>query len=280
MSEGLAQAVLLGALHGATTFMPVSRGGHWALSEMLFDLDAIGPTDEAGLVLASLVATVFIVHNAAFNLVRASARAMVRPTSLATTDEGRDLVTVVLAQIPTAVAWLLLRESGNALNRQPLFVALGLLFTASVLLSTAWAGHGGQLHPTLGHALLIGAGQGFALFPGISRSGCTIAVALWLGLTERRSFELSLLVSIPAIIGSLAIDHAGAFMSIHRAGGVFTDVSLIRPLATTAVALVVGIGAAKLVRTAVVRGHVAWFAMWVAPLAIATFAFARAWPTH
>jgi undecaprenyl-diphosphatase len=271
MSQGLAQAVLLGALHGATTFMPVSRGGHWALSEMLFDLDAIGPTEEAGLVLASLVATLFIVRHAAVNLLRASARAVLRPTTLTTTHEGRDLVTVTVAQIPAALVWLMLRESGGTLERQPLFVAVGFMLTAGLLMSTAWAGPGERLHPTWGQALLIGIAQGIAMVPGISRSGCTIAVALWLGLTARRSFELSMLVAIPAIIGSLAIQHAGVLTA---------DVLLIRPVVAMTVALVTGTVAAMLVRTVVVRGHIAWFSLWVAPLAIATFAFARAWPNH
>jgi undecaprenyl-diphosphatase len=271
MYRGLAQAISLGALHGSTTFLPISRGGHLALVEMLFDFDAIGRSEEMGMVLGTFVATLIVVWHAVANVARASVRAVIRPSTLKTTHEGRDLTTVILAQLPTAMLWLLLGDGRDTLGRQPLLVAIGFLFTTVVLLSSAWAGRGERIQPTWVHALLIGVAQGIALFPGISRIGCTIATAMWLGMTERRSFELSILVSIPALIGSLVQ---------LRAGMVSVDFSPLGTCIAAGVTLLTGVGAAGILRALVVRGQMAWFSMWVAPLAIATFAFARAWPDH
>ena len=51
--------------------------------------------------------------------------------------------------------------------------------------------------------ILVGLAQGFAVLPGISRSGLTIAVLLILGLRRKQSAEISFLLSIPTILGAL-----------------------------------------------------------------------------
>ena len=51
-------------------------------------------------------------------------------------------------------------------------------------------------------ALLIGIVQGLAVMPGISRSGSTIAVGIFLGLNREMAARYSFLLSIPAILGA------------------------------------------------------------------------------
>jgi len=55
---------------------------------------------------------------------------------------------------------------------------------------------------TLQMALLIGIVQGGAVFPGISRSGVTISLALMLGVMDRQAVTFSFLLSVPAILGA------------------------------------------------------------------------------
>ena len=54
----------------------------------------------------------------------------------------------------------------------------------------------------MGQALGIGFVQGLAILPGISRSGSTIAAALFLGLDGKTAARYSFLLSIPAIVGA------------------------------------------------------------------------------
>jgi undecaprenyl-diphosphatase len=54
----------------------------------------------------------------------------------------------------------------------------------------------------LKQALLIGLAQGFAVLPGFSRSGWTIATGLFLGLDRESSARYSFLLSIPIILGA------------------------------------------------------------------------------
>jgi len=55
---------------------------------------------------------------------------------------------------------------------------------------------------TLRDAITIGVAQAVALFPGISRSGVTIATGLFLGLTRETAARFSFLMAVPVIAGA------------------------------------------------------------------------------
>ena len=52
----------------------------------------------------------------------------------------------------------------------------------------------------------MGAAQGAASFPGLSRSGATISSGLLQGIKREMVFKFSFLLSIPAIIGDLGVE--------------------------------------------------------------------------
>jgi undecaprenyl-diphosphatase len=105
--------------------------------------------------------------------------------------------------------------------------------------------------------------------PGLSRSASTITVALLLGVRRERAFELSMLMSLPAVLGATLLEAPKAF----------ADSALVLPAAIGAVvAFLVGLGALGLLRRIVVAGRFSWFAAWVVPVALATLALATAWP--
>ncbi|MGB9740891.1 MAG: undecaprenyl-diphosphate phosphatase [Candidatus Bathyarchaeia archaeon] len=51
--------------------------------------------------------------------------------------------------------------------------------------------------------MIVGAAEGAAIIPGLSRSGLTIAAALLLGLKREKAFKFSFLLSIPAVVGAI-----------------------------------------------------------------------------
>jgi undecaprenyl-diphosphatase len=79
-----------------------------------------------------------------------------------------------------------------------------LLFTAILLSIAEWLGR--REHDldqmTWLDALLIGLGQGLAIFPGISRSGATIATGLTRKLKREPSARFSFLLATPIILGA------------------------------------------------------------------------------
>ncbi len=56
---------------------------------------------------------------------------------------------------------------------------------------------------------MIGFAQVLALVPGISRSGTTVAMALWLGLAAEEAAAFSFLMAIPAIAGAALLQMPG-----------------------------------------------------------------------
>jgi len=68
-----------------------------------------------------------------------------------------------------------------------------------------------------GDAFWIGLVQGVALMPGVSRSGSTILIGLWLGLRKDTAAKFSFLISIPAILAAMAMElrHAGSLFSVY-----------------------------------------------------------------
>ena len=55
------------------------------------------------------------------------------------------------------------------------------------------------------HAAGVGLSQGIAVLPGLSRSGTTIAYLVGAGIERTHAVTLSMLLSIPAILGALAL---------------------------------------------------------------------------
>jgi undecaprenyl-diphosphatase len=110
-----------------------------------------------------------------------------------------------------------------------------------------------------------------AVLPGLSRSGSTIVLALWLGVRPVRAFELSMLISLPAVGGAVLLE--GRHISDLGDGLALVALGAI-------VAFFVGVLALNLLRRSLVRGLFPWFALWVVPLGFATMALAWAWPAR
>lgn len=258
-------AGILGTLQGLTEFLPVSSSGHLALGQLWLGLTEGNLTLSVVLHAGTLLATVAYFYPRLLSICRDLLRS---PQHALATAGGQDLRTVVLASIPTAIIGLAFKDTIEAWTLDPKIVAIGFFITAAVLISTrfvperASAAPGtfpADQFPSAAAALLVGVAQSIAIAPGISRSGSTIAALLWLGVRPARAFELSMLVSLPAVTGAFLLEarHAGGV-----AGGVL-------PMAFGAlVALIVGLVALRLLQGVVTQGRFAWFALWVVPLGL------------
>lgn len=268
MDQTLIETAILGLLQGATEFLPVSSSGHLAVSERLFGMQDAGLTLNVVLHAGTLFAIGVILRRPLFEAVREGVLALRHPVRWRDTPGGRDALFVVLASVPTAVIGLLLHDVVAEWTHSPLAVGLGFATTTGLLISARLRPGGTRPVPSGVGALLIGLAQGLAVAPGISRSGATICVALWLGVKPGRAFELSMLASVPAVLGAVLLEAPGAL----RAGAI--------PVGSTcvgaAVALVTGMVALRLLRGVVDRGRLSWFAWWTGPLAVLCLALA-AW---
>lgn len=202
----LAQALALGVMQGVTEFLPISSSGHLALAETwipgleqpsLF-FDVIVHLGTLAAILWAFRARVAALGRGAWSLLPGDRGSASHET------ERRWLVLISVACVPTAIVGFALAPAVARFRTDPSAVGWALLATAGILIAAWRAGRrpAGDRELSLRDAFLVGAVQGLAVMPGISRSGATIATALWRGSGAGVAVEFSLLVSVPAILGA------------------------------------------------------------------------------
>jgi undecaprenyl-diphosphatase len=268
MFSPIRDAALLGVIQGVTEFLPISSDGHLALVEMLFRIQG-GLTFNVMLHAGTLIATALVMRERLGLAMLDSFRALRSPRHMTQSAGGRDALVVILASIPTAIMGLLLRDVVDHWTESPLVVGLGFLGTSACVVSTLWVRPGKSDVPSYRGALLVGIAQGLAVLPGLSRSGMTITSALWLGVRPERAFELSFLMSLPAVFGAILLE------SRHTLAESFP---VVPASVGASVAFASGVLSLLLLRRIVKNGRFALFALWTAPLSLATLAMAAVWP--
>ncbi|MCK9995317.1 MAG: undecaprenyl-diphosphate phosphatase [Candidatus Krumholzibacteria bacterium] len=192
--------LLLAVVQGLTEFLPVSSSGHLVLFQYFLGVRE-GDVFFDVLLHVGTLGSILVVYR----------REILRLLKFDRAATGY-LVSLAVGTLPAVAVGLLLKSHIEELYHSPLVAAGGLVFTAAVLFSTRFSRSSQPLddpwepHPVaLGRALLIGIAQGFAILPGISRSGSTIAAALWAGLPRAEAARFSFLLSIPAVGGALVL---------------------------------------------------------------------------
>jgi len=272
MAIPLGEGAVLGLVQGIAAFLPISAEGHRALAQLLYG----GEAEMAATVLlhvGTLAATVVVLRKRVWNAIEEGLRGIGRPALLKETPGGRDASFVALATVPTVLVGLALkRQAGESFGSLAL---IGVCFLASAAvvagtkLAPAAGAEGARTPPEWASALLVGAAQGCAVLPGLSRPALAIASLLWLGVGTERAFELSFLVSIPAVAGAIALE------SRHALHG---DEALGAMALATVLAFVAGLGGLYAMRAVVVSGKLQWFSFYLVPVAVATLAWGYARP--
>ena len=266
--------VIMGAIQGATEFLPVSSSGHLAVSQLILAEHGEQLSDrpfvlEIVLHLATLLAVIiFYRRHVAAAVVGAGRgiRALFqgRLGNVLADDDGATMaMAVVVGTVPTGIIGILVKGVAGHVSRSATGLGLTFLCCAGLLLASRWCAFK-QRKLDWKVALIIGTIQGLAVLPGISRSGATIACALALGMDREAAARFSFLLSIPAIAGAALVEldlsriddggHALAF----ALGGL--------------VAFVIGLAALTLLVRVVKQGRLWLFAPYVAAVGILTLA--------
>jgi undecaprenyl-diphosphatase len=129
----------------------------------------------------------------------------------------RYLALLVVATIPAALIGVLFQRSIEEHFRS--MVALGVEFIVTgLLLWSTRRSSGDRTLPGWMGAVSIGLGQAFAILPAISRSGATVAAALWARLTPVAAAEFSFLMAVPVIAGAALLEGRHAAVSLSQVG--------------------------------------------------------------
>ena len=201
-----ADAALLGLVQALAEFLPISSSGHLVLAEKLLGVTAEGGTAfEVAVHFGTLLSVAVLFRRDLVDLVRAGAnglRAGADRRSRWATDSGlRLLAAIVIGCIPAGVIGVLFKDQLEALFHSPRLVCAALVGTGLWLLASRFAPPG-EAEVTPGRALMIGVAQAVAIMPGISRSGSTIAGAMFLGVERELAARFSFLMSLPVIFGA------------------------------------------------------------------------------
>jgi undecaprenyl-diphosphatase len=212
------QAVLLGFIQGMTEWLPISSTGHLRIAEQLLGLTLPLLFDVALHVGTLIIILLFFRKDIKLIMV-----ALVRGDFKS--ENGKLIPLIVVGTIPTAIIGVVLSSTIETYFSSFLPIA-GAFLTCGVVLYASKTGNAQKDHVTYISALVVGAAQGVALIPGLSRSGLTIATALMLGVRREKAFKFSFLLSVPAVFGALGLTLYEQHTMLTLAGVDWTEILL------------------------------------------------------
>lgn len=198
-------ALALGVLQGLTEFLPVSSSGHLVLGQSILGFREPGLIFDILLHVGTLAAVLAFYGKDLWRVARAWGASLAgrRPADGA----ARMGWLLILGSMPAGIAGVFLDDLIEEMFAAPKLVAGALLVTGGILRFARPKGGAGRGESEMRakDALFIGAFQAFAIVPGISRSGATIAAALMRGVEREQAARFSFLLSAPAISGAFLL---------------------------------------------------------------------------
>lgn len=219
----LLEAIIMGVVQGLTEFLPVSSSGHLVIFGKLLGAQIEGSVlfeiilhlgtliaiaiafyeDIAALILNGLA----ILKNTWVWVLHRVRRSKEMAPKIIETSYQRFVMLIIVATIPTVILALILENLILQAFSSLVFTGIGLLVTATLLLITMKLPSGNLDEQTVSYkkAILVGIFQGFATFPGVSRSGSTMVAGLLGGMKREFVVKFSFIMSIPAILGAMLL---------------------------------------------------------------------------
>lgn len=271
--------IILGIVQGATEFLPVSSSGHLVLFYNIFGITGNTILLSVILHVATLFAVVFVYYKDIAKLIK---NPFCKTNKL-----------LVVATIPTILLVLLFKKFiEESFGGQ--WLIIGFIITAIVLVVAEYMGKKNEssrqnvfrkqagiennnitnLNISYKQGIVIGVAQGLASFPGISRSGSTIAAGLMAGVSKNEVANFSFLLSIPIILASLGYEMLGFFTE----GGSAMAFNFGALSVGFLFAFISGLLCIKLMLAFVKKQKLTWFSLYL--LALSTFMVLNTYVFH
>jgi undecaprenyl-diphosphatase len=199
---GWIEAVVLGVVQGLTEFLPISSSAHLRLVGEVFGWEDPGAAFTAITQIGTEAAVLLYFRHDIARIVVAWLG------SLAGRRKGdpdaRMGWLIIVGSLPIVVLGLLFQDDIETTLRDLRIVATALIVFSLILY---WADRVGSKQRdlrdlTIGHGIGYGFAQAMALIPGVSRSGGTITMGLFLGYNRAAAARYSFLLAVPAVLGS------------------------------------------------------------------------------
>jgi undecaprenyl-diphosphatase len=196
------QSIVLGAVQGITEFLPISSSGHLVLLQKILKIDGPSLFFDTMVHAGTLGAVVIVLRREVFAILK-------NPFQKLT-------LLLAVATLPVVAAALIFKDAiENAFHGGaglgPAFLLTACALAVSERVSARAVRTAGKRldNITLADALAIGVCQSVAILPAVSRSGLTLSGSLLRNIDRGDAARFSFLLSIPAILGALALQIAG-----------------------------------------------------------------------
>lgn len=200
--------IVLGIVQGIAEFLPISSSAHLIIFRDVFGFGASMSQDMAlsfdvALHLGTLLAIALYFFKDFITMLTKGLTKGVKD------KEGKILWYLIIATIPAAIAGLLFEDIIEGIIRGNLYVISAALAVMGVIIYLAdkfGKANKEVKDMSLKDAILVGCSQAFALIPGFSRSGTTIATARALGIERENAAKFSFYLSAPVVCGAVVLE--------------------------------------------------------------------------
>lgn len=278
------EAIILGLVQGLTEFLPVSSSGHLVIGKELLGIETSDDLVFEVLVhAATVLSTIVVFRRQIWNLLKGLFRFRDRTAPAGTfriNDETDYILKICVSMIPIFIVGVFFKDFVEGLFGSLASVGAALMVTAVLLFFSDLAGrmHRGK-KPSSGsasdsapvkayrngiswwQAAVVGIGQAFAVAPGLSRSGTTIATGLICGVKREVMAQFSFLMVLVPILGETFLQLVGGELTGSSLGWLPLLLGFVS-------AFLSGLFACKAMIALVKKARLSWFALYCAIVAI------------
>ena len=263
-------ALIMGIVQGLAEYLPISSSGHLVIFSKILGLDLSGAESlefDVLLHAATVLSTIVVLWSEFFPLCR----------SFFTFKRDNNffyVLKILVSCVPIGIVGVFFKKGIDSLfdtgNPHILtYVGIFLLITALLLSFTYFfkkapermtysAVRGRDINWV--DALVIGCAQALAVFPGLSRSGTTIATGILIGDNREKVARFSFLMVIIPILGEALLDMKDYLT--EPAAETATSIGWLPMLVGFLAAFIVGCIACKWMLNIVKKGKLWWFAVY------------------
>lgn len=258
----LLEALILGIIQGLTEFLPVSSSGHLQIGAAILGINS---SDNLLFTIivhgATVLSTIIVFWKEIISIFKGLLKFQMN-------EEAKLVLYIIISMIPVGIVGIFFESQVESFfDGQVVFVASMLMITGFLLLATNFLkakNATGELSYT--KSIIIGLAQAFAVLPGISRSGATIATGLILGIDKEKATRFSFLMVIPPILGATFLK----VKDLIEQPTLATDISNGALAAGFIGALIFGIIACRWMINIVKKGSLVYFAYYCFAVATIT----------
>lgn len=197
------KSLILGAVQGLCEFLPVSSSGHLTLFQIFMGFNGNMLAFDILLHFATLLAVVLYFRRDIIQILADWFGGWFTVKRCSGWSYGW---AIIIASFITALIGIALKSTAERFSESLILVGSGEIFTGIILILIPFLSVSRKNSSLLKIAIAVGIAQGIAVLPGVSRSGMSIAMGLFMGLGITEAFRFSFLISIPAVLGATLLE--------------------------------------------------------------------------